>query len=202
MAAMAKKHAGGNEFVIDFEPWHALQRWLQRGPLEVVIPFAGGIAAGIHPVAVRLRRDFAGLMHLVQAHAVLHRATRKLDERGRIIAELGDYSTIFELVDPLLAEGVGVSVSQTMRETVHAVASIAAGQGTASVTEVAQLLSLDTSSASRRIHAALKKGFLENEEQQPRRKARLIVGTPLPATRGLLPPPDSLQVCRANGGDT
>ena len=201
MASMARKHAGRLTLPTDFGPWHAFQRCLARGEVEVTIPFAEAIAAGIHPVAVRLRRDFGALLHLVQAHAVLHRATRERDEQGRIIAELADYSAIYTLLDPILADGLGTSVSVTMRETVRAVACIVAEQGAASITDVAGALSLDTSAASRRVHAAIKRGFLQNDELQPRRRARIVLDMALPADRGILPPPASLQVCRANGSE-
>ncbi|RYF51184.1 MAG: hypothetical protein EOO38_03835 [Cytophagaceae bacterium] len=201
MASMARKHAGRRTLSTDFGPWHAFQRCIARGEVEVAIPFAEAIAAGIHPVAVRLRRDFGALLHLVQAHAVLHRATRERDEQGRIIAEIADYSAIYTLLDPILADGLGTSVSSTMRETVQAVACIAAEHGAASMTDVAGALSLDTSAASRRVHAAIKRGFLQNEELQPRRRARVVLDMALPTDRGILPLPASLQVCGANGSE-
>lgn len=148
---------------------------------------------------MRLRRDFGALLHLIQAHAVLHQATRARDEQGRIIAGLADYSAIYALLDPILADGLGTSVPSTMRETVQAVACIVAEQGTASMTDVAAALSLDTSAASRRVHAAMKRGFLQNEEQQPRRRARIVLDMGLPEDRGILPPPATLQVCSADG---
>lgn len=200
MAAMAKRHAGGLPPPTDFEPWHALQRCLARGGVEVTIPFAEAIAAGIHPCAVRLRRDFGSLMFLIQAHALLHGASRKRNARGEIVAELSDYQGVYGLIDPILADGLGVTVTQTMRETVQAVRGIVTEKGTASVTDVAEALALDTSAASRRVHAAIDRGFVENEELQPRRKARLVVGASLPEERGILPPPAGLQVCAVDGG--
>ena len=200
MAAMAKRHAGGLPAPTDFGPWHALQRCLARGDVVVNIPFAGAIASGIHPFAIRLRRDFGSLLFLIQAHALLHRGSRKRNERGEIVAELVDYRIIYDLIDPILADGLGVTVTQTMRETVQAVRGIVAQKGTASVTDVAEALALDTSAASRRVHAAIDRGFVENEEQQPRRKARLVLGAGLPEDRGILPLPASLQVCSVDRG--
>ena len=200
--AMAANQAGTHRPDVELAPWHAYQRWLARGDCEVVIPFAPAIANGINPVAVRLRRDFGALLNLIKAHALMHRQTRQRDGDGRVIAEVTDYSAVYALIDPLLAEGVGITVSQTMRETVQAVAGIVAAGGPASVSAVAKMLALDTSSASRRIQSAIKQGFLENEESQPRKKARLVLDLPLPTTRGILPPPDSLQVCSENGEET
>lgn len=139
-------------------------------------------------------------MFLIQAHALLHGASRKRNARGEIVAELSDYQGFYDLIDPILADGLGVTVTQTMRETVQAVRGIVTEKGTASVTDVAEVLALDTSAASRRVHAAIDRGFVENEELQPRRKARLVVGASLPEERGILPPPAGLQVCAVNGG--
>jgi Primase C terminal 2 (PriCT-2) len=53
--------------------WEAFQRWLACGERRVVILYAEALADHIPPAAVRLRRDFATLMSLIAAHALLHR---------------------------------------------------------------------------------------------------------------------------------
>jgi hypothetical protein len=72
-------------------PWQALQGWLEGDERRVSVPYAAALAGMVPPLAVRLRRDFATLLNLVRAHALLHRATRQWDERGRILATLADY---------------------------------------------------------------------------------------------------------------
>ncbi|MGA6967475.1 MAG: hypothetical protein WBZ51_28165, partial [Xanthobacteraceae bacterium] len=79
---------------IDLTRWHALQTWLATGPNLVVIPFAGGLAKLVPPVAVRLRRDFKTVLMLVRAHALLHQASRRKDQNGQVVAEIEDYAPL------------------------------------------------------------------------------------------------------------
>jgi hypothetical protein len=118
MAALAEEasEAGAN-----FEPWHALQVWLEGAEHRVLIPYAKILADLIPPVAVRLRRDFGALLNLIRAHALLHQATRDRDAQGRIIAAIEeDYAAVRELVADLVSEGIEVTVPKTVRETVEA----------------------------------------------------------------------------------
>jgi len=99
----------------------ALQEWLAGANHRVVIPYASLLAEKIPPVAVRLRRDFEGLLNLIKAHAILHQASRQLDDRGRIIATLEDYRAVRDIVAPIMSQGLQVTASDTMRQTVEAV---------------------------------------------------------------------------------
>ena len=95
----------------------------------VIVPFAKELASLVPPVAVRLRRDFKTVLSLIRAHALLHQATRRKDEGGRIIATIGDYAAIRDLVGDLIAAGVEATVRPEVRETVSAVtALIASGE--------------------------------------------------------------------------
>ena len=100
MAALAEEagEAGPN-----FEPWHALQVWLEGAEHRVSIPYAKILADLIPPVAVRLRRDFGALLNLIRAHALLHQATRERDAEGRIVATIEDYAAVRELVVDLVS---------------------------------------------------------------------------------------------------
>ncbi|MBI4507216.1 MAG: hypothetical protein HY691_16925 [Chloroflexi bacterium] len=201
--AVLLRHAAGRSEPVDLGPWHALQDWLAAGPSETTIPFARALAEAIPPVAVRQRRDFPALLALIAAHALLHQATRELDGAGRIVATIADYIVVRELVADLLAEGIGASVSRTMRATVAAVAALATERGDedVSVTKVAKALGIDTSAAHRRVRAALAGGYIRNLEDRPRRPARLVIGDALPDDLDLLPDPDRLHVCTCVGGD-
>ena len=113
----------------DLAPWRDLQRWLAGAEHRVTIPYARQLAQMVPPVAVRLRRDFGSLLALIRAHAVLHQASRERDDEGRIVATLDDYAVVRDLVADTMAEGVGATVSDTVRETVAAVAAIAPAEG-------------------------------------------------------------------------
>ncbi len=184
----------------DFTIWHALQEWLASGPCEVTIPYAERLAGSIPPTAVRLRRDFGALLNLIRTHAVLHQATRER-ATGRIVATLDDYAIVRDLVGDLVAEGVDAKASPTLRESVSAVAALCAdgvdGHGV-SVSTVARQLRLDKSAASRRLRAALERGYLKNLEDRKGRPARYVVGEPLPDDLDILPLPDTFDADRCS----
>lgn len=188
---------------IDKARWHAFQDWLEANEHCVIIPYAKTLAEMIPPVAVRLRRDFGAILNLIRGHAILQQAVRDLDDDRRIIATVEDYSVVRELVAELVAEGVEATVPATIRETVDAVKKVvAAGAADVSVARVAEELSLDKASASRRVRSALDRGFLKNLETKRGLPSRLVIGDLLPEEKPILPTPEEvLQCCSANGED-
>jgi hypothetical protein len=193
MRAVAREEIG---IAVDYEPWRALQKWLETGERRVAVPFADRLAELIPPVAVRLRRDFSTLKSLIQAHALLHRERRERDDKGRIVATIGDdYAAVRELIADLLADCVGATVSAVTRETVGTVADLARQSDAAtgvSVTALAARLRLDKTVASRRVNVARKGGYLRNDEDRSGRPARLVLGDPLPDEIDVLPTPEML----------
>ena len=161
---------------------------------RVVVRFAKQLAARIPPVATRLRRDFTMLLTLIRSHAVLHQATRERDREGRIVATIADYAAIYALTNDLFDVAARATVAETVRETVEAVRDlIGPSQQAVSGTAVADALKLDTSTVSRRLHAALKDGYLENLEVRKGRPMRVVIGEPMPDKVALLPSPESLE---------
>src|SRR5262249_39379943 len=107
-AVMFALAAGDAKAVTINHEWLELQRVIEQGAgCEVTIPFAHALAQAIPPAATRLRRDFATLLALTRAHALLHRASRERDDRDRTIASIDDYEVVWELVGDLVSEGVG-----------------------------------------------------------------------------------------------
>ena len=176
---------------IDFERWHALQRWLELGDRKVTIPYAKELAKLIPPAAVRLRRDFGSLLALIRSHALLHQATRERNSKGCIVATFEDYTVVRELVVDVISEAVEKTVKPEVRELVAAVAA----HGGEPVTQ-AQLVSelqLDKGSISRRVRAALDGGYLINQEDRRGRPHKLVVGNPLPDDLEILPSPEAIE---------
>ena len=195
--AVMRALAADSQQLPDMAPWLALQEWLTYAEHRVVIPYAPALADVIPTVAVRLRRDFSAILALIEAHAILHQATRQRDAQWRIIANLADYAAVRELVADLVAQGVEATVPATIRETVEVVR---AGSGSAvSVTQVAKQLNLDKSSASRRVKGAIEAGYLKNLETKMGHPAQLVLGDPLPADVTVLPPVEQLQGCTVAG---
>lgn len=133
LAALAGDDDGsvGN---IDLAPWHALQTWIKGGDHNVLIPYATVLASLVPPVAVRLRRDFKAVLNLIKAHAILNQAHRKRDHEDRIVATMGDYVVVRDLVADLVSEGVEATVPATVRETVETIERLIAG-GTSEVSQ-------------------------------------------------------------------
>jgi hypothetical protein len=120
-------------------------------------------------------------LHLraIRAHAMLHQANRARDDIGQIVADIDDYVVARELVAITIAESVGSTISDTVRQTVDAVAELAAREGV-SVHAVTDKLQLDKSNAGRRLRVAADGGYVR------------IIGDPLPKSGDLLPDPAQL----------
>jgi hypothetical protein len=192
MAALAEE---AGEAEPNFEPWHALQIWLESAEHRVYIAYAMKLAELIPPVAVRLRRDFGALLNLIRAHAVLHQASRHKDEEGRIVATIEDYAVVRELVVDLVGEGVEATVPDTVRQTVEAVKCLRGHSNGEPVTvvELARELKLDRSAVSRRVRNAKDRGYLRNLEDNPRKPSRLIPDDDLPDDLQILPSPEDVR---------
>jgi len=204
MASWALAAAGGDPVILEYAPWHDLQDWLAVDPPEISIPYAPHLAAQVPPAAVRLRRDFIAVLTLIQAHALLHRASRDTDPTGRLQATLADYAAVRELVDPLISAGVENSVTPEVRETVEAVEKLLAdgnvlGEPRAvSQGEVAAHMELDKTTVSRRVKRTISEGYLRDERQRGR-ESQLVLGEPLPTDKPILPTVAQLHGC---GRDT
>jgi hypothetical protein len=209
LRAIASEHEGNGRRQLaskDLENWQKLQEWIELANHNVVIPYATVLADMVPPVAVRLRRDFTAILNLIEAHAILHQATRSKDEQGRIVAQITDYRAVRELVNDLVSQGVEQTVPKTVRQTVTAVARIC-GESTATesrrrsdtdsppaatVLQVAKVLVLDRSSASRRAKQAIARGYLKNLESKRGQPLRLVIGDPLPEEEPVLPSPEDI----------
>jgi hypothetical protein len=194
-AVMAALAVEASEAAPIFEPWHALQVWLERAEHRVSVPYARILADLIPPIAVRLRRDFGALLNLIRAHALLHQATRERDAEGRIIAIIEDYAAVRELVVDLVGEGVEATVPATVRQTVEAVKRLREDSDGKPITvaELARELKLDRSAVSRRARNAKDRGYLRDLEDNPRKPSRLIPGDDLPDDLQILPSPENVR---------
>ncbi len=159
--------------------WPALQAWLAMGERRVSVPYAQALAGLIPSGAVRTRRDFEQLLSLIEAHALLHRTRRCRDGLGRIVATLRDYSIVRSLEEPIFARAVGAWVSHDMRETVRAVRMRAdlVGKG---LRDIAKVLGVDYSTASRRCKAALEAGFVVKSKRPRSNEIEYWPGENLP----------------------
>lgn len=172
----------------------AYQAYLQAlAPWRVVVPFARPLAAAIgrSPAATRVVRDFARLISLIKAAALLRHEHRSRDERGRILTDIADYATVRELVGDLYQASV-TGCGDKIRAVVAAVGELRkAGLERVRNEDVRQRLGLNKMAVSRRVRAAIRGGWLVNKEVQKGHPYNLDLGEPLPAEEGL-PLPEEL----------
>jgi hypothetical protein len=164
----------------DLGIWVAAQRWLElAGDRQVVIPYAHKLADMIPATAVRMRRDFAQLLTVIQAIALLHQCQRERDKQGRIIATLDDYAAARWLLEEVFTATVH-ETTPAMRQTVEAVARLSKDSSTVTEHELAKELGLAKSTISYRVRRAVKAGFLVNHTSQRGAPAQLVIGAPIP----------------------
>lgn len=177
-----------------FNKWLSLQKWIESANHDVVIPFARSLATILPTTATRLRRDFQKVLDLIRVHAILHQAQRARDNGNCIVATLDDYSSVRELIEAFLAEGVQASVPETVRETIEAVRKLSKNDlNELTELEIANELQLDKSTASRRIRDAIARGFLENLQDRKGRPARIVLTEQaLPENKSILSTVDEL----------
>uniref|UniRef100_A0A7C3SJ23 DUF3631 domain-containing protein n=1 Tax=Desulfobacca acetoxidans TaxID=60893 RepID=A0A7C3SJ23_9BACT len=170
----------------------AYQGYLQLlAPWEVRVPFVRELAREIGKQATvpRILRDFARLLSLIKAVAVIRHKHRSKDGRGRVLASLEDYRLVYELVGQMYETTI-TGASQSIRDVVQAVEKL--GMEEATVVDVAKRLGINKSTAWRRVKAAIKHGWLINTETRRGFPASLKLGDPLPEVAGL-PDPERLR---------
>jgi hypothetical protein len=183
------------------DTWQAFQRWLAIGDTDVVVPFASVLAKKIGTMSsVRLRRDFTQLLCAIKAHALLHRAHRRSNKDGEIIATITkDYAAVATLMGDLMATSAEIKVRKTVTETVEAVETLLsrpelARSGGVTVQHIKTKLKLNQSSASRRLRQATTAGLLRNTEERKGYPARYeLTGERAPSAIVLLPSVDKLR---------
>jgi hypothetical protein len=172
----------------DLAEWHQLDRWLAQGPREAVLPWAPALATFRLSGPPRLRRDISNLLALARAHALLHRATRELDERGRIVYTVEDYAVVAALLSDALAVATDKAVGKGTRKIVEAVTTLRAeGATRVSMSAASREAGRSKSTTNTDVHDALEKGYLVNLSAIPER-FDLAIGDPLPEQGDLLPP--------------
>jgi hypothetical protein len=145
-------------------------------------------------------RDFARLTSLIKSVAILRHKQRQRDRRGRIIAQIDDYVTIFNLVGPMY-EATLTGATKEIRATVQTVEEMLNERNSKSwesitATTLAARLGVNRSTASRRVNAAIKRGWIVNRETKKGQPWDLQIGEPMPETQGL-PLPEALKACCA-----
>ena len=168
----------------------AFQQYLQlRAPFKVVVPFAKELSVAIGKVASapRILRDFARLMSLVKAMAVIRQNHRRIDDRGRIIATQQDYDTVRDLVNDMYVDS-STGLTSDIRKLVEAVINRDKNRSAGELinnTALAAELNTGVKQITRRAQKAIKHGWLVNREQRKYHPADYAPGEPMPEVEGL-----------------
>jgi len=141
----------------------------------------------------RLRRDISNLLALASAHALLHRETREVDDRERVISTLDDYDVVRNLLSDAMAVATDKAVRDGTRKLVEAVAALRAEEGAKpiSMSAASRKAGRSKSTTNTDVHDALEKGYLVNLSPSPDR-FNLDLGDPLPEQGDLLPKTEDL----------
>lgn len=191
LVAMAKSYEKIG--TVNVEAHRQFQEWMSHQPNKVAIPYLDRLAQLIAPVAMRVRRDFKAVVSLIRTHALLHRANRRTDEAGYIVATKADYIAVYDLMAELVSHGVDASVPSNVRETVEAVQGLLAEYPEGVPNNVlAAALGLHEGTASRRGKAAIARGYLVNESGSSGKESRLMLGASMPIDSAVLPHPDEI----------
>jgi hypothetical protein len=189
--ANAAEDGSGEKPPTEVTEWQALQEWLALGPTKVIVPFASSLGTLTRGIALRMRRDFPAVLSFVKAHALLHRRTR--DRRdGMIVATIADYRAIWKLIKEVIAAGVDSTVAPEIRETVQAVAKLAARSKPVELSDLVGELGIHRTTAWRRVRDAIKLGYLRDLETRERQACRIVIGNPLPENINILPSPKAV----------
>ncbi len=187
----------------------AFQTYLQlRAPWRTIVPFASGLSKAISKgaSAPRILRDFARLLALVKAVAVLRHHHRQVDSTGRIVADLTDYVTVRDLVNDLYID-TSSGATSAIRELVDAVKDIGSAPAEDGVTvritakRLADHLGINKMTALRRAGKARRAGWVINREDKKGYPADYILGDPMPVSEGL-PTVEEVEELDAEGGNT
>jgi hypothetical protein len=175
--------------VPDLTPWHALFHWLKHhGEYRVFIPYAAYLSESAAASVVRMRRDFSVLLGMIEAHAVLHQATRERDQYGRIIATAADYGAARDILADAFAVSSGRKVKEGVRRAVAAVEALGGQESDVTVAQVAKQLKRDRTRVTRGLKEAADLGYLVNREERQGFTARYRLGLEaLPEDKPALP---------------
>ena len=159
------------------------------------MPYADVLAKliGKSAAAPRINRDFSRLLSLIKSAALLRHQGRPRNQKGRLVAALEDYVTVYDLVGEMYEAAV-TGASRAVRATVEGVRSLKdCGTTRVTVSELARHLGVSTMAVSRSARTATRHGWLVNTETRKGHHADLAIGEPLPARTGL-PSPDEVSV--------
>jgi hypothetical protein len=203
-----------NEDEPDLSPWLDFQMWLElEAPYEVSVPFGAALYAAYqrrlqafpNALQLRMRRDISGLISAIKTSAILHKAQREKDAKGRIVATIDDYRHAHGAFDEGVSSLYGVKTRREVVAVLKAVEDMSGSFGASVKVTVAALrdkLGINSKSvAANRLMEAVERGGLELDEERggsgkgrPRYFRLLKTSSQIEAEQGqgVFPPPEDV----------
>jgi hypothetical protein len=163
----------------DLAPWLDFQRGLELdAPYDVTLPFGVALYNAYEnrlkrfpdALQLRMRRDISGLISAIKTSAVLHKANRETDARGRIVATIDDYRHAHEAFDEGVSSLYGVKTRKEIIAVVKAVEELGGKLGESlkvTVAALRQRLGINSNStASDRLMEAVERRAIELDEEK------------------------------------
>ena len=163
----------------DLAPWLDFQRGLELdAPYDVTVPFGVALYNAYEnrlkrlpdALQLRMRRDISGLISAIKTSAVLHKARRETDARGRIVATIDDYRHAHEAFDEGVSSLYGVKTRKEIVAVVKAVEEMGGQFGESlkvTVAALRQRLGINSNStANDRLMEAVERRAIEFDEEK------------------------------------
>ena len=108
--------------------WSLTRRttWPSRSARRSMTHTRSGCSAFPDALQLRMRRDISGLISAIKTSAVLHKAQRDRDAKGRIVATIDDYRHAHEAFDEGVSSLYGVKTRKEIIAVVRAVEEMGA----------------------------------------------------------------------------
>jgi len=182
----------------DYSEWRALQTWIAGQSNRVVVPYALPLVELIPPVDIRINRDVELLLNAIEAHAILHQASRERHEAGNIVATIADYEAVRGIVGDVMSAAVATRVPPQLREVVRAVRALLTDEKSVSVAAVKRVTGWSKGKAQNWFKVARDEGYIVGENVGRGKTGEYSMGADLPADRDLLPTVEALKAAIAS----
>jgi hypothetical protein len=167
------------------------QAYLQsKAPWDVIVPFAqelvDGLLLGYQGIDPRIQRDYPRLLALIKAAAILRHTSRAHDANGRWVATIDDYEAVRDVLSDVYAVTANDGLTDDVREVVNAVGELQKAEITGvTYDKVAKKLGWNKDKPRRKALVAIRHGWLINKQEKRAQPADLVLGDPMPESRGL-----------------
>ena len=175
-AAARNGHRPATEAIL--KKHHAAQCMLALGAPDIMLPFAGALAAKFPTERLESRRAIGMVMSCVQSLALLRRRQRQVTEDGRIIATLCDYADARRLLAQPMARGLSGKLQDSVREFYKLLNKQTFADDDYTTADAARKIKVNVRTAQRHLRALAGAGYVRQVE--PGRGARPAIWAPEP----------------------